>query len=89
MAHTHRTVSCGRVASLRCARCQRRVAGYEEAVRRFPSLLTLIYLGIGVAIAAERHYFENVHGVKGVVAAVLAILLWPLLLLDLIAIKRR
>ena len=58
-------------------------------MRRFPSLSVLIYLGIGVAVAAERHYFTNVHGVKGVIAAILTILLWPLLLLDLIAIKRR
>jgi hypothetical protein len=29
-----------------------------------------------------------VHGIDAVVAAVLAILLWPLLLLDLITIKR-
>jgi hypothetical protein len=58
-------------------------------VRRFPSLFVLIYLGVGVAIAAERDYFTNVHGFRGVIAAVLAILLWPLLLLDLIAIKRR
>jgi hypothetical protein len=57
-------------------------------VRRFPSLFVLVYLGIGVAVAAERNYFQNVHGVKAVVAAVLAILLWPLLLLDLVAIKR-
>jgi hypothetical protein len=58
-------------------------------VRRFPSLFVLIYLGIGVAVAAERNYFQNIHGFRGVVAAVLAIFLWPLLLLDLIAIKRR
>jgi hypothetical protein len=58
-------------------------------VRRFPSLFVLIYLGIGVAIAAERNYFQNIHGFRGVIAAVLAIVLWPLLLLDLIAIKRR
>jgi hypothetical protein len=57
-------------------------------MRRFPSLLVLIYFGVGVAVAAERHYFQHVHGVRGVVAAVLAIVLWPLLLLDLIAIKR-
>jgi hypothetical protein len=57
-------------------------------VRRFPSLFVLIYFGVGVAVAAERHYFQHVHGVHGVVAAILAILLWPLLLLDLITIKR-
>ena len=58
-------------------------------MRRFPSLFMLIYLGIGVAVASERSYFQNVHGLRGVIAAVLAIFLWPLLLLDLIAIKRR
>ncbi len=58
-------------------------------MRRFPSLFVLVYFGVGVAVAAERNYFQHVHGVRGVAAAVLAILLWPLLLLDLIAIKRR
>jgi len=48
----------------------------------------LVYLGTGVAVAAERHYFQHIHHAKGVVAAILAVLLWPLLLLDLIAIKR-
>ena len=43
--------------------------------RGFPSLLVLIYFGIGVAVAAERHYFQHVHGAHGVVAAILAILL--------------
>ena len=57
-------------------------------MRRLPPLLVLVYLGIGVAIAAERHYFQHIHHAKGVVAAILAILLWPLLLLDLITIKR-
>jgi hypothetical protein len=56
--------------------------------RGFPSLLGLIYFGIGVAVAAERHYFQHVHCAHGVVAAILAILLWRLLLLDLITIKR-
>ncbi|MGB2873884.1 MAG: hypothetical protein WBB76_00240 [Gaiellaceae bacterium] len=58
-------------------------------MRRFPPLFVLVYFGIGVAVASERHYFQHVHHVRGVAAAVLAIVLWPLLLLDLIAIKRR
>jgi hypothetical protein len=49
----------------------------------------LVYFGVGVAVAAERNYFQHVHGIRGVVAAILAIVLWPLLLLDLIVIKRR
>ena len=66
----------------------RAAPGYGTRVRRFPPLLVLVYLGVGVAVAAERNYFEHVHGIRPVVAAVLAIVLWPLLLLDLIAIKR-
>jgi hypothetical protein len=49
--------------------------GKETTVRRFPPLFLLIYLGIGVAVAAERHYFQHIHHAKGVVAAILAILL--------------
>ncbi len=58
-------------------------------MRRFRSLFVLVYFGVGVAVAAERNYFQHVHGIRGVVAAILAIVLWPLLLLDLIVIKRR
>jgi hypothetical protein len=51
-------------------------------VRRGPgvSLLFLIYLGVGVAIAASHDYFDNVHGWRGVLSAIFAIFLWPLIL---------
>lgn len=45
-----------------------------------PSLLTIIYLVIGVFAAGDYNYIH--HGTVGqVVSALLAILLWPLLLL--------
>ncbi len=44
-------------------------------------LLGLIYVGIGIFVAASKDYFENLETVKRVVSALLAILLWPLLLL--------
>jgi hypothetical protein len=47
------------------------------------SLLALIYVGVGVAIAASHDYFDNVHGWRGVVSAIFAIFLWPLILLDI------
>jgi len=47
------------------------------------SLLALIYVGVGVAIAASHDYFDNVHGWRGVLSAVFAIFLWPLILLDI------
>ena len=43
----------------------------------------VIYLVVGVAIAATHHYFEHLSTVKTIVSAVLAVLLWPLLLLGI------
>ena len=50
--------------------------------RRGPSLFTLIYLGIGVFVAADHKYFKNVDDVEAVLSAILAIVLWPLVLFD-------
>jgi hypothetical protein len=44
---------------------------------------TLIYVIIGAFVAGDRDYFENVSRLKPIVSALLAILLWPLLLLDI------
>ena len=61
-----------------------RGTGKTFAVRRgAPSLLALIYLGVGVAIAASHHYFQHVHGWRGVLSAIFAIFLWPLVLLGI------
>ena len=46
-------------------------------------LLGLIYVAIGVFVAASKDYFENLETVKRVLSAILAILLWPLLLLGM------
>ena len=50
--------------------------------RRGPSLFTLIYLAVGVFIAADNNYFKNVDDVETVLSAILAIILWPLVLFD-------
>ena len=47
------------------------------------SFVALIYLGVGVAIAATHHYFQHVHGWRGVLSAIFAIFLWPLVLLGI------
>jgi hypothetical protein len=54
-------------------------------MRRGPgiSLLALVYVGVGVAIAASHEYFDNVNGWRGVVSAIFAIFLWPLVLLGI------
>jgi ABC-type Na+ efflux pump permease subunit len=48
-----------------------------------PSLLTMIYLMIGVVVAATHDYFRNVDTIREVVSAILAVVLWPLLFLDI------
>ena len=39
-----------------------------------------IYVIVGVIVAAVQDYFENVGSWKGVLEALIAILIWPLLL---------
>jgi hypothetical protein len=45
--------------------------------------LILIYVAIGVFVAYAKDYLDNLGTVKRVVSAVLAIMLWPLLLLGI------
>jgi hypothetical protein len=51
-------------------------------VRR-PSLLGIVYLIVGVVVAANHNYLENLDRVKEIISALLAILLWPLILLGI------
>jgi hypothetical protein len=46
-------------------------------------LLILVWVVVGVAIAAQKHYLEHFNGWRPVLSAVLAIALWPLLLLGI------
>jgi hypothetical protein len=47
------------------------------------SILGLVYVGVGVAIAASHDYFKNIEGWRGVVSAIFAVFLWPLILLGI------
>jgi hypothetical protein len=47
------------------------------------NLIGLIYVAIGIFVAASKDYFDNLDTLKRVLSAVLAILLWPLLLLGI------
>ena len=42
-----------------------------------------IYLVIGVIVAASHHYFLHIATAKAVVSVVLAVILWPLILLGI------
>jgi hypothetical protein len=45
------------------------------------TLLVAIYLAVGIIVANSHHYFQGLHDVKDFISAVLAVLLWPLVLL--------
>jgi hypothetical protein len=46
-------------------------------------LFGVVYLVVGVAIAATHHYFAHLSTLKSIASAVLAVILWPLLLLGI------
>ena len=48
-----------------------------------PSLVGLLYIIIGVAIAAQKHYFKHPDTIRLIASAVLAVVLWPLLFLGI------
>lgn len=48
-----------------------------------PSFLGLVYVVVGVAIAASYDYFERLNTFRRVLSAILAIFLWPLVLLGI------
>jgi hypothetical protein len=48
---------------------------------RRTTLLLVVYLVIGVVVAYDRDYLENVDRVKRLISAVLAVVIWPLVLL--------
>lgn len=51
-------------------------------MRLISGVVTIVYLLVGVVIAANNDYFTNLDGLRGIVSAVLAVVLWPLILLD-------
>ncbi len=44
-------------------------------------LLLIVYVGIGIVVAASHHYFAHLDSLRPIVGAVLAVLLWPLVLI--------
>jgi hypothetical protein len=45
-------------------------------------MLMIIYLVIGVVVAAARDYFERLDSVRGIISLLVAILLWPIVVFD-------
>ena len=44
------------------------------------NILIIVYLVIGVVIAGSHHYFAHLNSLAAVLSALLAVLLWPLIL---------
>jgi len=54
-----------------------------------PRFVGLVYIVVGVALASQKHYFKDLDTVRLIASAILAIVLWPLLLLGIdLHIKR-
>ena len=58
-----------------------RSASTVAAPRAGVSWVVVLWLVIGAIVAATHHYWSNIHTIKAVVSAVLATILWPLVLL--------
>ena len=49
---------------------------------RISTIVGVIYLVIGVLVASSYDYLERLGTIRAVVSAILAIVLWPLVLFD-------
>ncbi|MGH2683675.1 MAG: hypothetical protein ACRDIX_10625 [Actinomycetota bacterium] len=52
----------------------------EVGAMGIPGILFLVYIVLGILVAATNGYFQNLGGIRGIISLVLAILLWPLVL---------
>ena len=48
--------------------------------RTLGAVMFVVYIVIGVVVAAGHQYFEHLDALKPIASAVLAVLLWPLVL---------
>ncbi len=45
-------------------------------------LLPVVYLVVGLVVASQHHYLGSLNDLSHIVSAILAVVLWPLVLLD-------
>lgn len=59
--------------------------GYAQPYVRSTGIswLFAVYLIVGGIIAATHHYWSNLHTVKTILSALLATVLWPLVLIGI------
>ena len=56
---------------------------------RAPSWLGIVWVVVGIAVAAINDYFDNLNTVGRVISAILAVILWPIILLGFDITVRR
>jgi hypothetical protein len=67
-------------------RVRRRIAELWRRLRSeagalgIAGILFLVYIVLGILVAATNGYFRNLGGIRSIISMVLAILLWPLVL---------
>jgi hypothetical protein len=47
------------------------------------TLLAAVYLAVGIIVANSNRYFRGIDDIKDFISAVLAVILWPLVLLGI------
>ena len=56
--------------------------GYaRRRMRGLRTILFLVYLVIGFVVATNRNYLDSLDSLREVISAILAVVLWPLVLL--------
>ncbi len=50
-------------------------------MRGLRAVLVVVYVVVGVIVAANHHYLGSLDTIREIVSAILAIVLWPLVLL--------
>ena len=53
---------------------------FAKEGRVLRNILIIVYLVVGVVVANSHHYFVHLNSLTAVLSAVLAVLLWPLIL---------
>ena len=48
---------------------------------RGASLLTVLWIVIGLVVAASHHFFDHIGTIGAILSAIIAVILWPLILL--------
>lgn len=52
----------------------------QEGALGIAGILFLVYIVLGILVAATNGYFRNLGGIRSIISMVLAVLLWPLVL---------